>query len=52
MAEIIEGIYQLLTPFPEFSYDDAKTLRRQLEEAKEGFEAARDAAESGAAVPA
>ncbi len=32
MAEIIEGIYQLLTPFPEFSYDDAKALRRQLEE--------------------
>ncbi|MCE7927843.1 MAG: MBL fold metallo-hydrolase [Dehalococcoidia bacterium] len=32
MAEIIEGIYQLLTPFPEFSFDDAKALRRQLEE--------------------
>ncbi|MGH2633874.1 MAG: MBL fold metallo-hydrolase, partial [Tepidiformaceae bacterium] len=30
--QIIEGIYQLLTPFPQFSIEDAKALRRTLEE--------------------
>lgn len=30
--EIIDGIYQLLTPFPQFSIEDAKALRRSLEE--------------------
>ncbi|MBN9494691.1 MBL fold metallo-hydrolase [bacterium] len=30
--QVSEGIYQLLTPFPEFSFEDAKMLRRQLEE--------------------
>ncbi len=32
MSEVIEGIYQLLTPFPEFTFEDAKLLRRELEE--------------------
>jgi hypothetical protein len=31
-VQVSEGIYQLLTPFPEFSFEDAKMLRRQLEE--------------------
>jgi glyoxylase-like metal-dependent hydrolase (beta-lactamase superfamily II) len=31
-VQVSEGIYQLLTPFPEFSFEDAKALRRQLEE--------------------
>jgi glyoxylase-like metal-dependent hydrolase (beta-lactamase superfamily II) len=30
--QIIDGIYQLLTPFPQFTFEDAKVLRRQLEE--------------------
>ena len=30
--KIIDGIYQLLTPFPQFTFEDAKALRRQLEE--------------------
>ena len=30
--KIIDGIYQLLTPFPQFTFEDAKMLRRQLEE--------------------
>ena len=28
--KIIDGIYQLLTPFPQFTFEDAKALRRQL----------------------
>jgi len=28
---IIDGIYQLLTPFPQFTIDDAKALRRDLQ---------------------
>jgi glyoxylase-like metal-dependent hydrolase (beta-lactamase superfamily II) len=31
-VKILEGIYQLLTPFPQFSIEDAKAMRRQLEE--------------------
>jgi len=31
-VQIIEGIYQLLTPFPQFSIEDAKMLRRQLQD--------------------
>lgn len=30
--QIVEGIYQLLTPFPQFTIEDAKALRRDLEE--------------------
>ncbi len=30
--QIIDGIYQLLTPFPQFSIEDAKALRVQLQE--------------------
>lgn len=30
--QIIEGIYQLLTPFPQFTIEDAKMLRRDLQE--------------------
>ncbi len=30
--QIIDGIYQLLTPFPQFSIEDAKALRRELED--------------------
>jgi glyoxylase-like metal-dependent hydrolase (beta-lactamase superfamily II) len=30
--QIIEGIYQLLTPFPQFTIEDAKALRVQLQE--------------------
>ena len=30
--QIVDGIYQLLTPFPQFTFEDAKVLRRQLEE--------------------
>jgi glyoxylase-like metal-dependent hydrolase (beta-lactamase superfamily II) len=30
--QIIDGIYQLLTPFPQFTTEDAKALRRELEE--------------------
>ncbi|MCC7363622.1 MAG: MBL fold metallo-hydrolase [Dehalococcoidia bacterium] len=30
--QILEGIYQLLTPFPQFTFEDAKALRHQLEE--------------------
>ena len=30
--QIIEGIYQILTPFPQFTIEDAKALRRDLEE--------------------
>ena len=30
--QIIQGIYQLLTPFPQFTTEDAKALRRELEE--------------------
>lgn len=30
--QIIPGIYQLLTPFPQFTIEDAKALRRELEE--------------------
>lgn len=30
--QIIDGIYQLLTPFPQFSIEDAKALRVSLEE--------------------
>lgn len=30
--QIIEGIYQLLTPFPQFTLEDAKRLRHELEE--------------------
>jgi len=29
---IIDGIYQLLTPFPQFTIEDAKALRRELQE--------------------
>ena len=29
--KIIDGIYQLLTPFPQFTFEDAKMLRQQLE---------------------
>src|SRR3989304_976853 len=29
---IIDGIYQLLTPFPQFSIADAKALRHELQE--------------------
>ncbi len=32
MVKVIDGIYQLLTPFPEFTFEDAKALRRDLEE--------------------
>ena len=31
-VQILEGIYQLLTPFPQFSIEDAKALRHQLQE--------------------
>jgi len=31
-VKVLDGIYQLLTPFPQFTYEDAKMLRRQLEE--------------------
>lgn len=31
MTQIIDGIYQLLTPFPQFTYEDAKKLRYELE---------------------
>lgn len=31
VAEIIEGIYQLLTPFPQFTFEEAKNLRIELE---------------------
>ncbi|MCC6383273.1 MAG: MBL fold metallo-hydrolase [Dehalococcoidia bacterium] len=30
--QIVEGIYQLLTPFPQFTFEDARALRRQLQE--------------------
>lgn len=30
--QIIEGVYQLLTPFPQFTIEDAKALRVQLQE--------------------
>ena len=30
--QITDGIYQLLTPFPQFTYEDAKALRKQLQE--------------------
>jgi glyoxylase-like metal-dependent hydrolase (beta-lactamase superfamily II) len=30
--KIIDGIYQLLTPFPQFTFEDAKMLRRQLQD--------------------
>lgn len=30
--KIIDGIYQLLTPFPQFTFEDAKALRRQLQD--------------------
>jgi glyoxylase-like metal-dependent hydrolase (beta-lactamase superfamily II) len=30
-VQIIEGIYQLLTPFPQVTIEDAKMLRRELE---------------------
>ena len=30
--QIIDGIYQLLTPFPQFTTEDAKALRRELQE--------------------
>jgi glyoxylase-like metal-dependent hydrolase (beta-lactamase superfamily II) len=30
-VQIIPGIYQLLTPFPQFTFDEAKGLRRDLE---------------------
>ena len=30
--KVIDGIYQLLTPFPEFTTEDARALRRDLEE--------------------
>lgn len=29
--QILEGIYQLLTPFPQYSFEEAKKLRRDLE---------------------
>ncbi len=32
MVAILEGIYQLLTPFPQFTIEDAKALRVQLQE--------------------
>jgi len=32
MVKVIDGIYQLLTPFPEYTIEDAKALRRELEE--------------------
>lgn len=32
MTQVLEGVYQLLTPFPEYSIDEAKKLRRELEE--------------------
>jgi glyoxylase-like metal-dependent hydrolase (beta-lactamase superfamily II) len=31
-VKVIEGIYQLLTPFPEFTTEDARVLRHELEE--------------------
>jgi len=31
-VKIFDGIYQLLTPFPQFTFEDAKAMRRQLEE--------------------
>jgi glyoxylase-like metal-dependent hydrolase (beta-lactamase superfamily II) len=31
-VEILPGIYQLLTPFPQYTFEDAKAMRRQLEE--------------------
>lgn len=30
--QIIEGIYQLLTPFPQFTIEDARALRRELQD--------------------
>ncbi|MGE5596483.1 MAG: MBL fold metallo-hydrolase [Hyphomicrobiales bacterium] len=30
--QILEGIYQLLTPFPQFTFEDARKLRRELED--------------------
>ncbi len=30
--KIVDGVYQLLTPFPQFTIEDAKALRRDLEE--------------------
>lgn len=32
MVQVIEGIYQLLTPFPQFTLEEAKRLRHELEE--------------------
>jgi glyoxylase-like metal-dependent hydrolase (beta-lactamase superfamily II) len=31
-VKIFDGIYQLLTPFPQYSFDEARKLRRELEE--------------------
>jgi len=31
-VQILEGVYQLLTPFPQFTFEDAKKLRVELEE--------------------
>jgi glyoxylase-like metal-dependent hydrolase (beta-lactamase superfamily II) len=32
VTKIVDGIYQLLTPFPQFTLDDARALRRDLEQ--------------------
>lgn len=32
MTQVIEGVFQLLTPFPEFTFEEARRLRKELEE--------------------
>ncbi len=31
MTQVLEGVYQLLTPFPQFTFEEAKRLRKDLE---------------------
>lgn len=33
MAQVVEGVYELLTPFPEFTIEEATRLRKELEAA-------------------
>jgi glyoxylase-like metal-dependent hydrolase (beta-lactamase superfamily II) len=32
MTQVLEGVFQLLTPFPDFTLEEAKRLRKELEE--------------------
>ncbi len=32
MTEVLEGVYQLLTPFPQYTIEEAQKLRKELEE--------------------